>query len=222
MNPLRNDLNYAANKPVYGLQLNIIGLFQALSGKKRNPGSALPNDLFGDTPEAYLELSLRDTSGEEINQWRLEVDTANSWSRLTDSIGIHVPDTLQQYILRVSLHNESERDIWFDTLFLKLGQAGNPVVQVNHYYPYGNLIADISWQEENSDTNIYLYNGKEFHRSLNLGWLDYGARWYDPQVGRWWVVDPLAEKGRSWSMYNYVFDNPVIHIDPDGKWPDLH
>ncbi|MBP9882368.1 MAG: RHS repeat-associated core domain-containing protein, partial [Chitinophagales bacterium] len=219
VNPLRNDLNYAANKPVYGLQLNIIGLFQALSGKKRNPGSALPNDLFGDTPEAYLELSLRDTSGEEINQWRLEVDTANSWSRLTDSIGIHVPDTLQQYILRVSLHNESERDIWFDTLFLKLGQVSNPVMQVNHYYPYGNLIADISWQEENSDTNIYLYNGKEFHRSLNLSWLDYGARWYDPQVGRWWVVDPLAEKGRSWSMYNYVFDNPVIHIDPDGKWP---
>ncbi len=218
--PLQNDLHYAGSKPVYGLQLNIAGLFEALSGKKRYPGTALPDELLDDAPEAYLELSLRDTSGEEINQWRLETDTANSWSRLTDSIGIHVPDTLQQYILRVSLHNESECDTWFDTLFLKLGQAGNPVVQVNHYYPYGNLIADLSWQEENSDTNNYLYNGKEFHRSLNLSWFDYGARWYDPQVGRWWVVDPMAEKGMSWSMYNYVFDNPVVHIDPDGKWPD--
>lgn len=218
--PPPNDLHYTLNKPVYGLQLNIVGLFEAFYTKKRNPGSAPPNDLTSDTPEAYLELSLRDTSGEEVNQWRLEVDNANSWTRLTDSIGIHVPDTLQQYTLRVSLHNESECDTWFDTLFLKLGQTGNPIIQVNHYYPYGNIIADISWQEENSDTNNYLYNGKEFHRSLNLNWFDYGARWYDPQVGRWWVVDPFGEIGKSWSMYSYVFDNPIVHTDPDGRWPD--
>ncbi|MEO6168172.1 MAG: DUF6443 domain-containing protein [Chitinophagales bacterium] len=212
-----DDANYI-NKPPFGLQLNIVGLFELFSRKKNNSGNALRTDSTSGSPDAYLELSLRDTANQEINQWRIDVDTANNWSRITDSIGIHVSDSTQQYILRVSLHNESEQDIWFDTLFLKLGTQINPVIQFNHYYPYGNLIADISWQQENSDTNNYLYNGKELHRSLNLNWLDYGARWYDPQVGRWWVVDPMAEAYLSWTAYSYVLNNPIIGVDPNGMF----
>ena len=103
--------------------------------------------------------------------------------------------------------------------YLKDHQGNNRVVinssgtvaEMNHYYPFGSVFASTG------NVQPYKYNGKELDTKKGLNWYDYGARHYDATLGRWFVVDPLAEKYCAWSLYNYCANNPIKFIDPNGK-----
>lgn len=86
----------------------------------------------------------------------------------------------------------------------------------HHYYPFGLKMEGVF--DSTGYNQKYRYNGKELYAS-GLGWYDYGARFYDPSIGRFMSVDPLAEMMPSYSPYAYTFNNPMIHTDPTGMAP---
>ena len=92
-------------------------------------------------------------------------------------------------------------------------KTGNVIQKIN-YYPFGAQFCDGS-----TDSNVqsHKYNGKEFDKMHGLNTYDYGARQYNPITARWDRMDPLAEKYYSISPYVYCMNNPIIHVDPDGK-----
>jgi len=102
---------------------------------------------------------------------------------------------------------------------LKSGTNNSPVLtQTNDYYPFGLSFSSNTTFEF---TNKYLYNGKELQDvnldGSSLGWYDYQARMYDPALGRFHSLDPKAYMYFSITPYNYVSNNPIAFIDPDGK-----
>ncbi|WET00024.1 DUF6443 domain-containing protein [Chryseobacterium arthrosphaerae] len=89
------------------------------------------------------------------------------------------------------------------------------ITDANDYYPFGmnHLRTGNSFFGKGVYQN-YKYNGKELQE---MGMYDYGARMYMPDLGRWGVIDPLAETSRRWSPFAYAFNNPIRFIDPDGR-----
>jgi RHS repeat-associated protein len=81
------------------------------------------------------------------------------------------------------------------------------LLQTSDYYPFGMV------SYKTGSDNKYLYNGKEIQQELSLEWYDYGARFYDPQLGRFMTVDPLAEDYDNQSPYLYAHNNPVRFTD---------
>ena len=120
-------------------------------------------------------------------------------------------------------------------------------VQVNHYYPYGMAFAgggmsgnagahpveggvsvaggslEIGGETGGMElarpgaSQPYRFLGNELYTSNSLGLYDFSARMYDPALGRFLSVDPMAEGYRHLSPYAYCAGNPVVYVDKDGQ-----
>ncbi len=92
------------------------------------------------------------------------------------------------------------------------------IVKESNYYPFGLL-----HQGYNNVVHAYgsMYNygfgGKELQQENGIGWLDFGSRNYDPELGRWMNIDPQSGRYHSLSPFAAMGNNPIIFVDPNGE-----
>ena len=99
-----------------------------------------------------------------------------------------------------------------------VNSAGTPVEQ-NDYYAFGAKHVRSNYAQ---NSNRFDFNGKEEQTTGDLDYLDYGARPYDPTLGRWFNVDPLAECYLNQSPYKFCSNNPMLFVDLDGMYEWLY
>ena len=157
-------------------------------------------------------------------------------------IGVSLPDGSEtMYRGPFILHRDADGDVELQTLILPEGIAvpdqnsmkmyifvtdrlgstravvdlgEREVCEENDYYAFGSRIPG----GEQLIENRWRYSGKEEQEALSdLPYTDFGARLYNPRLGRWLSPDPLAEKYYSLSPFNYCGNDPVIYIDVNGK-----
>lgn len=111
--------------------------------------------------------------------------------------------------LAIFLSTESADDTYFD--HLEIGLDDGKLIQEQHYYPFGLTINE--GESGSILKNKFKYQGKELMDELKLNLYDFTARQYDPQIGRFWGIDPMSQYP---SGYTGMGNNPANMIDPTG------
>ena len=95
----------------------------------------------------------------------------------------------------------------------------NPdVVSANDYYPFGMIEPGRQYAQRMLGSYRYGFNGKEQDNEVKgVGdQIDYGARVYDPRIGKFLSIDPLSEKFPWYTPYQFAGNKPILNTDLDG------
>jgi RHS repeat-associated protein len=192
-------------------------LYTGMQNFLNNHGDSDPT---GTSPRAFLNWILFDEQFNYVpaGSGFLQVKYYND-RRLQSLAQFDIPAVKSGYFFVFLTNETKDKYTFFDNLVVQ--HYSGPLVEENAYYPFGLLQQGISSKAAGRLENKFKYNGKEEQRHefsdvSGLEWVDYGARMYDAQIGRWFNADPLADITSSFSPYVYGNDNPVLFIDPTG------
>jgi RHS repeat-associated protein len=120
--------------------------------------------------------------------------------------------------LYIYVSNETPNiDVFFDNLTVT--HIRGPILEETHYYPFGLTMSGISSKAlafGNPENKMNKFQNQEFNNDLNINTYEFKWRTDDPQIGRFWQIDPLADKYRYNSTYAFSENKVIAHREMEG------
>ena len=182
-----------------------------------------PDQNQQDRPKAYISFVLFDDQFNLVDENSGVRQVKNEPDQL-QTLSVDKMRVKKNGFLYVYTSNETTQDLLFDDLTVMA--SSGPLLEETHYYPYGLTISNISsnaLQGTNYTENRMKFGDKEmqekeFADGSGLELYDFGARFYDAQLGRWHSIDPKSEASPALTPFRYGYNNPVRFIDANGKY----
>ena len=200
---------------------------KVVTGVHLNGANGYYDLLAGETYEISVDVD-RDmfTTDLEFSLWKGNSKIYGEYVTTSKTVTYeYTPTATDTYRINFRLRDYgyagADQTFYLDNVIIR--NTALALIEENNYYPFGlkhQGYNSVVSSNANAVATKFKYNGKELQdddvngNKLNL--YDYGARMYDPALGRFHSVDPLAHK-RSWvSPYNFVQNNPISRVDPTG------
>lgn len=171
-------------------------------------------------PRAYLNYILFDESMRVVEELSgvFQATGNGSWAEIGTGSPLNIP---QNGFMAVYLSNETQitacancSNVYFDQLTVRVTEG--KLKEENHYYPHGLPIVNLGSAAVGFSENRKRYQGNDHNKETGLHWMDFHNRQYDPQLGRFTSIDPLAEVTDGFSPYVAMNDDPASLVDPLG------
>jgi len=189
-----------------GLVYNRVNGAYNTFGSPANRGDGIPtahlNYILFDKDYNLLDMGFKPVLSGSMSMQKISFNTLN------------IKEAGYMYVY-LSYGGDGTNWVYFDDL--KITHTKTNVIQYNEYYPFG-LQVNTSWTRDNATGNNYLYNAAN-ELNTTTGWYEMFFRNYDPAIGRFTTIDPMAEKFAPLSSYHYGYNNPVMFNDPNGADP---
>ena len=172
------------------------------------------NNSNSSKPKAFLNWILFD---EQFNY----VSSSSGFEQVgaSDAYTLHVRNNMsidKSGFLYIYVSNETPNiDVFFDNL--QVTHIRGQILEETHYYPFGLTMVGISSKAAGKLENKRKWNvGSELNTDFDVNLYETFYRNLDPQIGRFWQVDPKPTESES--PYVSMGDNPIINVDPKGDY----
>lgn len=195
-------------------------MFGSIEAKEAYTALQNANEAPG-KPKAFLNYLFFDESMKLLPEysrlWQAEGD--GEWQKIGTEEYESIEMPKNGYIA-VYQSNQTKSATFFDNMLVSVEPG--VLIEEKHYYPYGLPMFGMGSAAANSLPNRQRYQSNEYREEQGLRWMDFHNRQYDPQLGKFLSIDPMADAGgqQTFSPYHAMACNPVTFIDPIGLWGD--